>query len=63
MLPRISVAAGVVYAVAAGNSDKDPSTFSLANHPDVITVSGLADFDGEPGALSSPPAAPTRTTP
>jgi len=49
-----SVAAGVVYAVAAGNSDKDASTFSPANHPDVITVSALADFDGEPGGLGSP---------
>jgi subtilisin family serine protease len=49
-----SVAAGVVYAVAAGNSDKDASTFSPANHPDVITVSALADFDGEPGGAASP---------
>ncbi|MEX2280139.1 MAG: S8 family serine peptidase, partial [Acidimicrobiia bacterium] len=49
-----SVAAGVTYAVAAGNSGKDASTFSPANHPDVITVSALADFDGEPGGLASP---------
>ena len=48
-----SVAAGVVYAVAAGNSDKDAATFSPANHPDVITVSALADFDGEPDGLGS----------
>ena len=48
-----SVAAGVVYAVAAGNSDKDASTFSPANHPDVITVSALADFDGQPGGVGS----------
>jgi len=46
-----SVAAGVVYAVAAGNSDKDASTFSPANHPDVITVSAVADSDGQGGAL------------
>ena len=44
-----SVAAGIVYAVAAGNSDKDAATFSPANHPDVITVSALADFDGVSG--------------
>lgn len=44
-----SVAAGVTYAVAAGNSDKDASTFSPANHPDVITVSALADFNGLAG--------------
>ncbi|MFQ5523737.1 MAG: S8 family serine peptidase [Acidimicrobiia bacterium] len=49
-----SVDAGVAYAVAAGNSDKDASTFSPANHPDVLTVSALADFDGEPGGLGSP---------
>ena len=48
-----SVAAGVAYAVAAGNDDEDASSFSPANHPDVITVSALADFDGEPGALGS----------
>jgi subtilisin family serine protease len=44
-----SVAAGVTYAVAAGNSAKDASTFSPANHPDVITVSALADFNGLAG--------------
>jgi subtilisin family serine protease len=48
------VAKGVVYVVAAGNSDKDASTFSPANHPDVVTVSALADFDGVPGGLGSP---------
>lgn len=44
-----SVNAGVVYVVAAGNSDKNASTFSPANHPDVITVSALADFNGLAG--------------
>ncbi|HEY4668733.1 MAG TPA: S8 family serine peptidase [Tepidiformaceae bacterium] len=44
-----SVSAGVVYVVAAGNSTKDASTFSPANHPDVIAVSALADFNGQPG--------------
>jgi len=48
-----SVAAGVTYVVAAGNSDKDSATFSPANHPDVITVSALADFDGAAGALGT----------
>lgn len=48
-----SVAAGIVYAVAAGNSDKDASTFSPANHPDVITVSALADFDGVSGGAGA----------
>ncbi|MBI5671144.1 MAG: S8 family serine peptidase [Chloroflexi bacterium] len=44
-----SINAGVVYVVAAGNSDKNASTFSPANHPDVVTVSALADFNGLPG--------------
>ncbi|HJU52053.1 MAG TPA: S8 family serine peptidase [Acidimicrobiia bacterium] len=46
--------AGVVFVTAAGNSAKDAATFSPANHPDVITVSALADFDGKPGGLGSP---------
>jgi subtilisin family serine protease len=48
-----SVAAGVTYTVAAGNNAKDASTFSPANHPSVITVSALADFDGRSGGTGS----------
>jgi subtilisin family serine protease len=48
-----SVSAGVTYTIAAGNSAKDASTFSPANHPDVITVSALADFDGRSGGLGA----------
>ncbi|MDX1624032.1 MAG: S8 family serine peptidase [Gemmatimonadota bacterium] len=48
-----SVAAGVAYAAAAGNDSVDAADFNPANHPDVITVSALADFDGEPGGLAS----------
>ena len=44
-----SVAAGVVYVVAAGNSAEDAVAFSPANHPNVITVSAIADFNGQPG--------------
>jgi len=44
-----SVAAGVTYAVAAGNSAKDAKTFSPASHPDVICVSAIADYDGVGG--------------
>lgn len=49
-----SVAAGVTYAVAAGNSSKDASTFSPANHPNVITVSAMVDSDGKCGGLGPP---------
>jgi hypothetical protein len=49
-----SVGAGVSYVVAAGNNTKDAETFSPANHPDVITVSALADFDGLPGGEGMP---------
>jgi subtilisin family serine protease len=48
-----SVAAGITYVVAAGNSGKDASSFSPANHPDVITVSAIADSDGKCGGLGS----------
>ena len=44
-----AVSKGVVFAVAAGNSDKNASTFSPAKHPDVVTVSALADFNGQAG--------------
>ena len=46
-----SVAAGVTYAVAAGNNAEDASSFSPANNPDVITVSAIADSDGRCGGL------------
>jgi subtilisin family serine protease len=48
-----SIAAGVVYAVAAGNDNQNASTFSPAKHPGVITVSAFSDFDGQPGGLGS----------
>lgn len=48
-----SVDAGVVYAVAAGNSDKDAATFTPANNPDVITVSALADSNGQPDPVAN----------
>jgi subtilisin family serine protease len=49
-----STAAGVVYAVAAGNEADDIAGYSPANHPDVITVSALADYDGAPGGGAAP---------
>src|SRR5207253_6590474 len=44
-----STAAGIVYVAAAGNSTVDASTFIPAAYPEVITVSAMTDFDGEPG--------------
>lgn len=41
-----SANAGVLYVVAAGNDADDAQFFSPANHPDVITVSAMADSNG-----------------
>ncbi len=49
-----SAAAGVVYAVAAGNSSVDASTQTPANCSQALAVSAMADFDGLPGGLGSP---------
>ena len=44
-----SVAAGVTYVAAAGNSTVDASGFIPAAFPEVIAVSAITDLDGEPG--------------
>jgi subtilisin family serine protease len=44
-----SVAAGVTYAVAAGNETDDAANHVPAAYDEVITVSALADFNGLPG--------------
>jgi subtilisin len=49
-----SVAAGVTYAVAAGNESDDAKNHVPAAYDEVITVSALADFDGVPGGLGAP---------
>jgi subtilisin len=49
-----SVAAGVTYAVAAGNESDDARNHVPAAYDEVITVSALADFDGQPGGLGAP---------
>jgi subtilisin len=49
-----SVASGVTYAVAAGNSSSDARDFVPAAYDEVITVSALADFDGQPGGIGTP---------
>ena len=47
-----ATAAGVTFAVAAGNSGADTSFFVPAAYDDtVITVSALADSDGQPGGV------------
>jgi subtilisin len=46
-----SVAQGVTYTVAAGNSRSDAANMVPAAYDEVITVSALADFDGKPGGL------------
>jgi hypothetical protein len=48
-----AVNAGVAFAVAAGNSDADANGFSPAAFGNVLTVSALADFNGEPGGGAS----------
>jgi subtilisin len=44
-----SVDAGVTYVVAAGNDSEDTKDFTPGAYDEVITVSALADFDGQPG--------------
>lgn len=46
-----SVAAGVSYAVAAGNESDDAKDYSPANHDKVMTVSAVADSDGKGGGV------------
>jgi subtilisin len=45
-----SVAAGVTYVVAAGNSGADEQNFAPAAYPEVITATAIGDSDGLPGA-------------
>lgn len=52
-----SVAAGVTYAVAAGNDASDAAGFVPANFDEVITVSAITDFDGRPGGVGAPTCA------
>jgi len=47
-----SVKAGVTYVVAAGNESDDAAYHVPAAYDQVITVSALADFDGQSGGLA-----------
>ncbi len=59
-----SVAAGVLYTVAAGNSGRDVYGYDLilgtaddtipAAYPEVAAISAIADSDGQPGGLGIP---------
>lgn len=49
-----STAAGVTYVVAAGNAASNASTFVPATFDEVIAVSAITDFDGEPGGVGAP---------
>ncbi|MGY1636088.1 S8 family peptidase [Geodermatophilus sp. SYSU D00742] len=49
-----SVEAGTLYVAAAGNATADLGTIAPASYDEVLTVTGMSDFDGRPGALSSP---------
>ena len=44
-----SISAGITYVVAAGNSSADSRNYVPATYDEVITVSALADFNGQPG--------------
>ena len=44
-----SVAAGVTYVVASGNDSADAANSTPAAYDEVITVSALSDFNGQPG--------------
>ena len=48
-----SVLAGVTYVVAAGNEADDAANHVPAAYDEVISVSALADFDGQPGSAAA----------
>ena len=45
---------GVAFAVAAGNEDDDALNYSPGGFDNVLSVSALADFNGEPGGGAAP---------
>ena len=48
--------AGVTIVVAAGNEHDNAAGYIPAAYDEVITVSGMADYDGQPGGNSNPPS-------
>ncbi len=49
-----STAAGVTYVVSAGNESVDVAGIIPASYDEVLTVTAMADFDGQPGGTGSP---------
>jgi subtilisin len=47
---------GVAVAVAAGNNDANAAAYSPARATKILTVSAIADYDGQPGGASVPPS-------
>jgi subtilisin family serine protease len=45
----------VIYVVAAGNSTDDVAGYTPAGYKEAVTVSALADFDGQPGGAALAP--------
>jgi subtilisin family serine protease len=45
-----------IFVVAAGNSTANIVGYSPANYPDVVTVSAVTDYDGQPGGFGLMPA-------
>ena len=54
-----SVAAGVTYTVAAGNSKADLQNFVPATYDQVLTVTAASDSDGIPGGKGASPSCRT----
>src|SRR5215210_9114418 len=54
-----SVAAGVTYTVAAGNSNADLRNFVPATYDQVLTVAAASDSDGIPGGTGAAPGCRT----
>ena len=54
-----SVAAGVTYTVAAGNSNADFQNFVPATYSEVLTVTAVSDSDGLPGGKGAAPSCRT----
>jgi subtilisin len=47
-------AAGITYVVAAANDAEDIQRVKPASYDEVLTVTGIADSDGQPGGLGKP---------